>query len=93
MRDDFLRGDAGLPTHTAGVVGTGTPASCTEATLNAALAGGGAVTFNCGPNPHTITLSAQKSIAANTALDGGGKVVLSAHGSRHFLVNAGATLA
>ena len=45
----------------AGVVGTGTPGSCTEAALDSALAGGGAVTFNCGPNPATITLSAQKT--------------------------------
>ena len=89
----FIIGRQAIPAHAAGVVGTGTPASCTDAALNAALAGGGAVTFNCGSNPHTITLSSQKNIAANTAVDGGGKVVLSAHGSRHFLVNAGATLA
>ena len=31
-----------------GVVGTGTPASCTEAALDAALAAGGLVSFNCG---------------------------------------------
>ena len=81
------------PAHAAGVVGTGTPASCTDAALSAALAGGGAVTFNCGPSLHSITLSSQKSIAANTTIDGSGKIALSAHGSRHFLVNAGATLA
>ena len=80
------------PAYAAGVVGTGTPESCTDAALNAALTGGGAVTFNCGPNPTTITLSAQKSIVADTEIDGGGSVSLSAHGSRHFLVNAGATL-
>jgi hypothetical protein len=42
------------------VVGTGTPASCTEAALDAALAElypgatapGGVLSFNCGPNPH-----------------------------------------
>ena len=80
------------PAYAAGVVGSGTPESCTDAALNAALTGGGVVTFNCGPNPHTITLSAQKSIVADTVIDGGGSVSLSAHGSRHFLVNAGATL-
>ncbi len=89
----FVLGTQVIPAHAAGVVGTGTPASCTEAALNVALTGGGAVTFNCGANPHTITLSSQKSIAANTTMDGGSKVVLSAHGSRHFVVNAGATLA
>ncbi len=86
-------GLAAIPAQAAGVVGVGTPASCTEAALNAALAGGGAITFNCGPDLHTITLSSQKSITADTALDGGGKIALSAHGSRHFLVNAGSTLA
>lgn len=81
-----------LTAQAAGVVGTGTPESCTEAALSAALAGGGTITFNCGPNLHTITLSSQKTISANTTLDGAGLVALSAHGSRHFVVNAGATL-
>ena len=57
-------GGQAAPAHAAGVVGTGTPASCTDAALSAALVGGGAVTFNCGPNPHTITLNAQKTIAS-----------------------------
>ncbi len=78
---------------TAGVVGDGTPASCTDAAFNAALSGGGAVTFNCGPNPHTIVLSNAKTISADTQVDGGSSVTLSAHGSRHFVVQAGATLA
>lgn len=38
------------------VVGTGTPASCTEAALRAAVAGGGIITFDCGPDPVTIEL-------------------------------------
>jgi len=41
----------------AGVVGTGTPESCTEAALDAALAGGGLVRFNCGVEPVPITLT------------------------------------
>ncbi len=32
----------------AGVVGTGTPGSCTQTALTTALTGGGTVTFNCG---------------------------------------------
>jgi hypothetical protein len=32
----------------AGVVGDGTPGSCTTAALTAALSGGGLVTFDCG---------------------------------------------
>ncbi len=40
----------------AGVIGDGSPTSCTETALTTALAGGGAVTFNCG-NDATITLT------------------------------------
>jgi hypothetical protein len=32
----------------AGMVGTGTAESCTDAALDAALVGGGLVTFDCG---------------------------------------------
>jgi predicted outer membrane repeat protein len=60
----------------AGVVGDGTPASCTEAALNAALAGGGNVTFNCG-GPATITLTSLKTITQNTSIDGGGVITIS----------------
>jgi len=64
------------PAHAAGVVGNGTPASCTEAAFDAARLGGGAVTFNCGPNPIIITLSAVKQISANTSVDGAGLITL-----------------
>src|SRR5215213_8951865 len=50
----FLRPGGGLA---AGTVGTGSPASCTEAALDTALAGGGLVTFNCGSSPVQITLT------------------------------------
>jgi len=62
----------------AGVVGNGTPGSCTEAALNAALAGGGAVTFSCGGGPVTIPITATKTISAALAtdVDGGGLVTL-----------------
>ena len=47
------------------VVGTGTPASCTEAAFDDALvtasAGGGTITFNCGSGAHTITFSISKT--------------------------------
>ena len=39
----------------AGVVSTGTVASCTDAALDAALAGRGLVKFNCG-GPATIDI-------------------------------------
>lgn len=62
----------------AGVVGGGTPASCTEAALNVALAGGGAVTFSCGGGPVTIPMTTTKTISAALAtdVDGGGLVTL-----------------
>ncbi len=60
------------PAQAAGVVGNGTPASCTEAALRAAVAGGGRVTFNCGSQPITITLTQQLEIRQDTELDGGG---------------------
>src|SRR5262245_66035879 len=69
---------AWLPTHVAraaGVVGNGTPASCTEAALTAALAGGGTVTFNCG-GPKTILVTSQKTINQNTIIQGGGIITI-----------------
>jgi len=38
------------------VVGDGTPAGCTSAAFVAAVAQGGVITFDCGPDPVTITL-------------------------------------
>jgi hypothetical protein len=76
----------------AGAVGDGTSASCTDAALNAALAGGGLVTFNCG-GPATIDVSsgtATKTIAADTTIDGAGLITISG-GNRVgvFSVNPG----
>src|SRR5262245_43408941 len=60
----------------AGVVGDGTPTSCTERALDAALAGGGLVTFNCGAGPVTIAVTSQKTIGVDTTIEGGGLVVI-----------------
>lgn len=77
------------------VVGTGTPASCTEAALNAALAElypgatapGGVLSFNCGPNPHTIVVTREKYLYDGTVVDGGGLITLSGGNStRIFFV-------
>jgi uncharacterized repeat protein (TIGR01451 family) len=70
-----------------GVVGTGSPASCTEAALNQALTGGGTVTFNCGGGPVTIPITTTKLIALVTTVDGlGQQITLDAQGrTRHFL--------
>ena len=61
------------------VVGNGTPASCTEAVLRAAVTAGGIVTFNCGAAEHTITVTSPLAapVDKDTSIDGGGKVVLS----------------
>ncbi len=81
------------PAQAGGVVGSGTPASCTEAALDGALAGGGTVTFNCGTAPVTITLTSQKVIASDTTVHGAGKVTLSGGGApRLFTVSVGAVL-
>jgi hypothetical protein len=59
----------------AGVVGTGSAASCTEAALGAALAGGGNVTFNCGGGPVTIPITSTKVLTVTTSIDGAGQQV------------------
>jgi len=70
------------------VVGTGTSASCTEMDLDECLPGGagftGAVAFNCGPNPVTITITITKTITADTSVDGGNLVTIS--GGHNVLV-------
>jgi hypothetical protein len=70
------------------VVGDGTAASCTSAALVSAVNAGGVVTFRCGANPVTITLSQTLKVRNSTArlvLDGGGKVTLSGAGVRRIL--------
>ncbi len=67
------------------VVGDGTAASCTEAALRAAATAGGSVTFSCGADPVTITLTSEIPIAQDTTLDGGGKVTLSGGGKTRIL--------
>jgi hypothetical protein len=49
----LVAGTVAMPARVAaaGTVGDGTPGSCTEAALVAALANGGAVSFNCGADP------------------------------------------
>jgi hypothetical protein len=69
-------------------IGKGTPASCTSAAVVKAVAAGGVITFDCGPAPVTITMSATaKVVNKNTkiVLDGGSKVTLSGGGKRRIL--------
>jgi hypothetical protein len=71
------------------VIGTGTPQSCTSAAVVAAVAQGGVITFDCGPDPVTITMTETAKIVNNTGpeivIDGGGLVTLSGGGSRRIL--------
>lgn len=69
--------DVTQPDH---VIGNGTPASCTPAAVVSAVTAGGVITFNCGPNPITITLTQTLKVRNNTqrlVIDGGGLVTLS----------------
>ena len=77
--------DTRTPNH---VVGNGTAASCTGAAVVAAVAQGGIITFSCGPNPVTITLTSTAKVfnsQPNVTLDGGGLVTLSGGGSTRIL--------
>jgi predicted outer membrane repeat protein len=74
---------ATTPVYAGGVVGTGTPGSCTEAALDAALVGGGTVTFACG-GAKTIRLTFYKQIADDTTIDGGGLITLSGNGGTYL---------
>jgi hypothetical protein len=67
------------------VVGDGTAGSCTEQALADAIASGGVIVFDCGPNPHTITLTAEQQITADTVLDGGDLITLSGGGQTRIL--------
>jgi hypothetical protein len=79
---------AGGTAQAGGVVGDGTPGSCTDAAYAAKFAGGGLVTFNCGPNPITITVTTKVVNGGETTIvDGGALVTLDGGGTlQHFLV-------
>lgn len=78
--------DVSSPDH---VVGTGTPESCTSAAVVAAVAMGGVITFDCGPDPVTIRMEETAKVVNNTGprivIDGGGLVTLSGQGERRIL--------
>ena len=67
------------------VVGNGTPASCTESALAAAIAGGGVVVFACGAAPVTIAVTSTLNVTSDTVLDGGGRVTLDGGGTTRIL--------
>jgi hypothetical protein len=70
------------------VIGTGKATSCTSAAVVSAVAAGGTITFNCGPKPVTILMTATADVAKtvhSVVLDGGGLVTLSGGGERRIL--------
>jgi hypothetical protein len=84
--------EAGLADITSGtkhVVGTGTKESCTGDAFIAAVALGGVVTFDCGPDPVTITVTKPAKVFNDTGpeivIDGGGLVTLSGGGTTRIL--------
>lgn len=73
----------------AGVVGNGTPQSCTSQALASAMSGGGLVTFDCGAAPAAIIIITQTGGLVvggqSVTIDGANKVTLSgANGTRIF---------
>ena len=84
----LLLGAAVVPTFAFAVV-----QPCTEAGLDAAIAGGGSNTFSCA-GATTITITTSKSVSvANLVLDGGGLLTVSGGNSlRIFMVNNGASV-
>jgi len=67
---------------TAPSVGNGTPASCTEAALRAAVAANAVVRFACGAAPATIAIATTIELPAlrDTTIDGEGRVTLDGGG-------------
>jgi hypothetical protein len=80
---------APAPAAPAGtVVGHGTPASCTGAAFRRAVARGGLVRFDCGPDPVTIRVdrtAAVRTASRSVVVDGGGLVTLDGGGRDRIL--------
>jgi hypothetical protein len=78
--------DTSMPTT---VVGDGTADSCTADAFIDAVAGGGIITFDCGPDPIVITLDRPAKVFNDTGpeivIDGGGLVTLSGGGTSRIL--------
>ncbi|MGB5312801.1 MAG: hypothetical protein WBN38_12090 [Polyangiales bacterium] len=71
------------------VIGDGTASSCTADAFIDAVARGGVITFNCGPEPVIITLDRTAKVFndqnPDIVIDGGGKVTLSGGGRVRIL--------
>jgi hypothetical protein len=71
----------------AATVGDGSPASCTEAALNAAVQSSSVVKFNCGAAPATIAVSNTINVPTgrDTVIDGENRITLDGGGSARIL--------
>jgi hypothetical protein len=71
------------------VVGTGTPVSCSGQALIDAVAQGGVIVFDCGPDPITIDMQATAKVFndrdPDIVIDGGGLVTLDGGGDTRIL--------
>jgi hypothetical protein len=75
---------------TAGVVGSGTPTSCTQSALQAQLAAGGTVTFNCGAGPQTIAITSAMNVISTfppVTVDGNDTITLDGTGTTTGMLN------
>jgi hypothetical protein len=74
--------------HPDRVIGDGRSGGCTSAAVVRAVAAGGIITFNCGPQPVTIVMKSTARVIKTrrlVVLDGGGLVTLSGGGKRRIL--------
>jgi hypothetical protein len=71
------------------IIGTGSAASCTAQAVVDAVAAGGTITFDCGPDPVTIPMTQTARVFNNAipdvVIDGGELVTLSGMGERRVL--------
>jgi polymorphic membrane protein len=77
--------DTSHPDHE---IGHGTPGSCTSRKVVRAVATGGVITFDCGPDPVVIRLHHTAKVvntSRRVVIDGGGLVTLSGAGKRRIL--------
>ncbi len=78
--------DVSAPDH---VIGTGTPESCTAEAFIAAVAAGGTIVFDGGPEPFTVVLDRPAKVFndanPDVVIDGGGLVTLDGNGVSRIL--------
>ena len=78
--------DVSAPDH---IIGNGTPESCSVEDFIDAVANGGIIVFDCGPDPITLTLTRPAKVFNDAdpdiVIDGGGLVSLSGGGQTRIL--------